>query len=250
MCLRLILIDIGNTRFKWWYQADQTIVYQGALDSKDPDLGSKLKDAWSVLEVPEKVVVSNVAGEPAQKVVIAACAGWSLQPRFIQSAPEAFGLRNGYVEAHRLGVDRWLGLIGADAEYRRPFCVVDLGSAITADFVDFEGAHKGGLIVPGLQALSQALPFEVEGEESKIIQSHDVPWADRTHEALALGRFHLVHGFIEGILAAAEKEIKADLELILTGGDAPYVFPSLSRSAFLDLDLIRKGLERVALHGD
>jgi type III pantothenate kinase len=124
---------------------------------------------------------------------------------------------------------------------------MDLGSAITVDLVDLEGVHQGGLIIPGLEALGKALPFDLESAEGESDQTLDLPWAQRTEEAVSRGRWHLLRGFIDSVLDAAAQRLTGEIQLILTGGDAEGVFSLLSKPGVLDLELVRKGLERMAL---
>ncbi len=59
----------------------------------------------------------------------------------------------------RVGVDRLLDAVGANAlrPPGRAAVVVDVGTAITVDLVDPEGAFRGGAIVPGIDMSARAL---------------------------------------------------------------------------------------------
>ena len=61
----------------------------------------------------------------------------------------AGGIRNAYPEPAKLGVDRWLAMLGGHALERGAVCVVSVGTAMTIDGVDADGRHLGGVIVPG-----------------------------------------------------------------------------------------------------
>ena len=62
----------------------------------------------------------------------------------------ACGLRNGYRDPAQLGVDRWLAMCAAWQQFPGSLCVVDAGTAVTIDVVAADGAHSGGLILPGV----------------------------------------------------------------------------------------------------
>ena len=76
---------------------------------------------------------------------------------FVTAAPEYQGLTNGYLDPSLLGADRWLALIGAWTKARSALCVVDAGTAVKVDGVDATGRHLGGLIVPGIYMMREAL---------------------------------------------------------------------------------------------
>jgi type III pantothenate kinase len=76
---------------------------------------------------------------------------------FVTAAPEYHGLTNGYLDPSLLGADRWLALIGAWTKARSALCVVDAGTAVKVDSVDADGQHLGGLIVPGIHMMREAL---------------------------------------------------------------------------------------------
>jgi pantothenate kinase type III len=69
----------------------------------------------------------------------------------------ALGVRNAYPKHNKLGVDRWLAMLAAYHYYNAPVCIVSCGSALTLDIVDSQGQHLGGMIMPGLNLMQQAL---------------------------------------------------------------------------------------------
>jgi type III pantothenate kinase len=75
----------------------------------------------------------------------------------MQSAAEACGVRNGYVQPELLGVDRWLGLLAARSRRPAAACIVGVGTALTVDLLDADGQHHGGLLVPGPELMMDAL---------------------------------------------------------------------------------------------
>ena len=82
---------------------------------------------------------------------------FGIAPEFARTARFAAGVTCGYEDPSRLGVDRWLAMLAARQLSNRPFIVFGLGTAGTADFVDGDGVHKGGFIVPGLRLMTEAL---------------------------------------------------------------------------------------------
>ena len=147
-----LLIDIGNSRTKWG------VAKNGRIDPGEPfatrcfkNNPETLLSCWRNILPPTQVVVANVAGSE-----IAACLVswtqryWNLAPRFVSSEAEGFGVHNAYLDPGKLGVDRWVALIGAHHACPGPVCVADFGTAITMDAINSEGVHLGGVIAPGL----------------------------------------------------------------------------------------------------
>ena len=134
---RALLFDVGNTRLKWGALKNDRITRSGSIDHE------KLKDqgfAALTTRLPvnvDYVLVSNVAGA-AFATRLAGVIGihCDTDVHFARSEKEAFGVRNAYRQPRKLGVDRWVALLGARAETRAAVCVVDAGTAVTIDAMD------------------------------------------------------------------------------------------------------------------
>ncbi len=66
-------------------------------------------------------------------------------------------MRNLYENPERLGADRWAALIGARALHPHACVVVTAGTATTVDLLSAAGDFLGGLILPGVELMQQAL---------------------------------------------------------------------------------------------
>lgn len=64
---------------------------------------------------------------------------------------------NRYRPPQSLGVDRWLAAVAARAANPRPCVILSAGSAITVDYVDADGVFAGGIILPGLTWMRDAI---------------------------------------------------------------------------------------------
>lgn len=70
------------------------------------------------------------------------------------------GVRIAYAEPARLGVDRFLALLGAHAR-GGPALVVAVGTALTIDLLDVDGRHHGGRIAPSPSLMREAMHARV-----------------------------------------------------------------------------------------
>lgn len=156
-----LLVDVGNTRLKWrWLEGPGGAPLDGVLPLKDLNtatLAEQFAAGWGGRPEPCDALLSCVADETIANAVAEAARLLGCRPHRMQSSAEACGVRNGYVQPERLGVDRWLGLVAARSLRQGPACIVGVGTALTVDLLDAEGQHHGGLLVPGPELMQQAL---------------------------------------------------------------------------------------------
>ena len=246
----ILLLDIGNTRIKWATLRSETLSPGGASAYSAADVGGVLRKIIDGEPGPGSVWVANVGGEHVRNAVSEACrASGSVPVQFAKPAAEAFGVRNGYREPARLGVDRWLSLLAARAGRRGPFCVVNCGTAVTLDLVDAEGAHLGGLIVPGVEVMLGALAFATDGVQVSGPGSPAVVPGRSTEECTVNGTHGAIAALVDSAVARFASEADAPVQLIVSGGSATAIVPLLHTRAVHDPDLVLRGLALVAGSG-
>jgi type III pantothenate kinase len=238
-----LLVDIGNTRIKW------ALAHSGRLwpglpfATADPDFGR----AWSALPPPVALWVSTVAKpELAASLSDWSARRWGLSPRFVQSEARACGVTSGYDEPARLGVDRWLALIGARGRCRDALCVADCGTAITVDWMDAEGRHRGGLIAPGLAMMRDSLARGAHGLRRSEVAAVSAGFGHDTATAISGGTAWAAAGLIERAVREAARVLDGSLSLLLTGGDGAMLAELVARPADFAPDLILEGLWAMA----
>ena len=245
-----LLIDIGNSRTKWGEAKNGRIIPGQPFSTQCFKHNTEtLVSTWRKITPPAQVVVANVAG-PEIASCLAACTQrcWDLAPRFVSSESEGFGVHNAYLDPGKLGVDRWVALIGA--HYVRPgtVCVADFGTAITVDVMDSEGVHLGGVIAPGLTLMRQSL---VSGT-SDLAFAGDAfcgSFARETASAIASGTLQAAAGLIERCHRETASKLGCEPRLLLTGGDALAIAPLLGVSFDLRPELVLEGLLVIAESG-
>ena len=154
----MMLLDVGNTTLRWAFRDGGELAGQGGVVHRGHDMQDLIGQAWAGLEAPDSMAVSNVAGRPVQDAITHwADEHWNLQPVFVRTGERAAGVTNGYTVPGQLGVDRWAAIVAAWHEQQTAVLVIDCGTAITIDYVDAGGRHRGGLIAPGLGTMRQSL---------------------------------------------------------------------------------------------
>jgi len=249
--LRVLLVDMGNTRVKWTYVVDGRMGRQRAgasanwtaQDYSHRVIGSQKSEAGRV----DRIVVSSVAGRPAERMLIAAArkAG-APRPEFVRSQRRAGGITTAYLEPWRLGVDRFLAAIGAyHHSGGRAVLVVNVGTAITLDLVGTDGSHYGGAIAPGPELMIHSLLQQTSGIRRRSrggkAGSRQL-FARATRTAIGEGARYAAAALVDRAIEEARRMLGRKPSVLLTGGGSSTLEP-LMRSAYLRVpDLVLRGL--------
>jgi type III pantothenate kinase len=274
-----LLLDVGNSRLKWAllrrdYTRGQRLASQGVVE-----LGSLKRSAAAWAQLLERlgtragtragavgaIHVCNVAGPEVERQIRAAAVRAGLStPRFARSRMAEGGVSNGYREAWRLGVDRWVALIGAHYEHPgKDLCLVGLGTAMTVDLLDATGRHHGGCLLPGPRLMVESLLEHTAGIRRRAggraaapgfdlafgaaTRARDVGlYAHDTHAALVAGARQACASLIGEALRAARLQLGRRPRLLLSGGAAAAITPLLPGRYWRQDDLILRGLAVLA----
>ena len=139
---------------------------------------------------------------------------------------------NRYDTPQTLGQDRLAAAVGASNLCpNENLLIIDVGSAITYDFVSAEGEYMGGNIAPGLkmrftmlQRMTKKLPL-VEVDENELIPL----FGTNTRDAIAAGVIRGVAYEVKGYMRTL-KEKMPHFQTFITGGHAPYVLNNVRTS--------------------
>jgi type III pantothenate kinase len=274
--MNLLLLDAGNSRLKWAvlrarYRRRQQFAADGVIELRAL---RGTAGAWSrvfkAAGTPDLIYVCNVAGAALERQIRAVARRAGLPaPHFARSAAAAGGIRNGYREPWRLGVDRWVGLIGAHHEHPgADLCLVGLGTAMTIDLLNGGGRHFGGSLVPGPRLMIESLLEHTAGIRRRAggwgaATSFDLAFgaapasgarpsparglfAHNTHAALLSGARHACAALIEHAMDQARATLGRRPRLILAGGAADAITPLLHGRYWRADDLVLRGLAVLA----
>ncbi len=241
-----LLIDIGNTRIKWACQQDQRLTMSNAVVHRDRlNLSALMNQFWLNFQAPETILISNVAGEKLGNLITDwSIAKWGITPTFVAEKSNTFGITSNYC-LESLGIDRWMALLALNNRFDLPAIVVDCGTAITADALTEQGIHLGGLIMPGLTIMRDALQQRTEALPA-ISDAHAGLIGHNTVQAISSGLINAVCGMIDRFILNIEQRGHYSPNIILTGGDARDVAGQLGRAALIEPDLVLMGLQVVA----
>ena len=252
--MSFLAIDVGNTRLKWARYAaphpGAVLLAQGAVFLETID--SLAETDWKALAPPASMLGCVVAGEGVKRRVEEQIEElWDLEPRWVVSAREAGGVVNGYDHPNRLGVDRWVAMIGARQRVLargrpRPVLVVMVGTAVTVDALDTDGRFLGGLILPGFGLMLRALEMGTAGLKAPTGEAVDFP--TNTSDALMSGGADALAGAVERMHRKLRTRCGDEPALIMSGGAAVKLAP-ITELAFETVDtLIFDGLLQLQSH--
>lgn len=231
----ILLIDAGNTRIKWRVvttSAPLDAVAEGALAHAEADALADVRARHPELQ---RAFGCNVAGVAMAARIDEICAG--LQLKWLRSSAHCAGVRNLYENPSQLGADRWAALIGARALHPHACVVVMAGTATTVDLLSSAGDFLGGLILPGVALMQQALAGGTA--QLPLAAGRYVPQPRRTEDAIHSGCLQAQAGAIERMFRQLADQPGA---LCLLGGGAADSFAGL-------LEIPIRRVENLALSG-
>jgi type III pantothenate kinase len=241
----ILLIDAGNSRFKW------AGLERGRLSPMQAKRYDSHRPASSVVEAlgavsPSRVVCASVLGQAFDRELETLLEGRFQAPvELVRTAPAGHGVRIAYPRPERLGVDRYVALIAAHVLFPGPCIVVDCGTAVTIDAVSRDGVHRGGLILPGLGLMRDALTSRAARIGTIDPGAEPALFARDTGEAVQGGTLRALAGAIDAICAQMESEMGA-VQRVICGGEAPRLLPVLQGAYHGEPALVLRGLAVIA----
>jgi type III pantothenate kinase len=190
------------------------------------------------------VVVSSVV--PRKNGVIVAAAG---RARTLFLSPKLdLGVGIDYPAPGSIGADRLANAVAVAQLYGYPAIVVDFGTAVTFDVVSGAGDYVGGVIAPGLEAMTNFL-YQRTALLPKLTLREPVRAMGKTTRAAmmsgaVLGYRGLVREILERLIA--ENFPRDKPRLIATGGYARLIARKLPEIEAVHPNLTLEGLRIAA----
>ncbi len=142
----------------------------------------------------------------------------------------------------KVGADRICAAAAAFEAKKEPCIIVDIGSAITIDLVDGEGAFVGGAILPGLRMQTQALHhFTALLPDVDLAPPRERIGAD-TQEAIRVGVHYGTAGAIRNVVEVFSERIGRWPPVVATGGGAALLADSCGIFEIIVPDLCLRGI--------
>lgn len=156
------------------------------------------------------------------------------------------GMAIDYPNPPQIGADRLANAAGVLSRHGAPAIIIDFGTAVTFDVISAQPAYCGGVIAPGLGAMSGYLPqktallpmIELEEPLSAIGKS--------TEHAMQVGAVFGYRGLVREIITRIRAELHGHVKIIATGGDATLIARGVPEIGAVDPDITLDGLRQVA----
>jgi len=239
----ILAIDAGNSRVKWgwhdggaWAGLATVSLIEFAASNHD------INPFAATHENPERIVISNVAGEGAHQLLVNWTSIFDAEPLWLRGEAERCGVRSRYDRPEQLGSDRWASLVAARALHGGPCLVINAGTATTVDALSKDGEFLGGLILPGLDLMRFVLHEHTGRLPMQEGEYRDTP--RNTIDAIASGCQHAQAGAVERMHRVMGG---GDLLCLVSGGAGRSLAQQLSIACRYVENLVLEGLARIAL---
>ncbi len=235
---RILAVDCGNTRLKWGLHDGMRWLAQGLVDYAEL---AGLAELLRAQPRAARAVVCNVAGPQVGDAVLAGLASLELPALLAKSQSLQHGVRNLYDKPEQLGADRWAALVGARALHEGACLVVCAGTATTVDVLDAEGNFQGGLILPGVALMCQALAANTA--RLPLADGRFAGLPRNTMDAIVSGCLHAQAGAVERMFEQVAAHPGATC--LVSGGAAEQFFGLLRLPKQRVDNLVLEGLVRM-----
>jgi type III pantothenate kinase len=247
----ILLFDIGNTNTHVGLANDYRIVRHTDIPTAAWLAGKAAKKLQKFIGKTKLAgaVICSVVPRATPKVRAMVHALWKLQALVL--TPETLrGVGIDYPKPDTIGPDRLANAAAARHCFGAPVVVVDFGTAVTFDVVDARGNYVGGIIAPGLAAMTDylhektALLPRIQIREVKSLVGKS------TEHAMLVGAVHGYRGLVRELIIELKRELKVRrLPVVATGGYARLMAAKLPEISAVEMNLTLEGLRLVWFAG-
>lgn len=240
--MKLLLVDNSNTRTKFTIAEEGKDLSDTFWIPTSEISPASLSEKLSALAFDAALICSVV---PEKRAILEAHLG-SLVPTHHLTHESPLGLEIDYPNPTSIGADRLANAVGVVARHGSPAVVIDFGTAVTFDVVSAAPAYCGGVIAPGLGAMTEYL-----GRRTALLPTFEMAEpltaiGKSTAGAMQSGAVIGYRGLVKEILAEIRRELNGSIHAVATGGDAALIARGVPEIEHVDPDLTLHGLRIIA----
>lgn len=240
----ILAIDIGNTRTKWGVHDGHKWLEQNFLETAQlSDFPGQLANN-KIFNKINKIYVSSVADKSLTSALIQQLQSTAANIQLVRARTQQCGVANHYDTPEQLGSDRWCALIGAHQLRQGSSIVVMAGTAMTVDALTAEGHFLGGIILPGLLLMQDALHSRTANLQPEAAAYKSFP--THTQDAIHSGIISASLGAIANMRSALQSAGQPNPTCIISGGGAPWLAPHIALPVIQIDNLALEGLLHIA----
>jgi type III pantothenate kinase len=217
----IALFDIGNTHTHIGVANSSRVLRHTDIPTRDWREAAARKVAAQFLRgnITEAILCSVA---PAATPFVVKFVRSKLRVHCLQLTAETVrGVGIDYPEPDTIGADRLANAVAVKRHFGAPSVVVDFGTAVTFDVVDKNGNYIGGIIAPGLNAMTDYLHEKTALLPRISIREVRAVIGKNTEQAMLIGAVHGYRGLIGELVRRLKRELKCKkLPVVATGGYA------------------------------
>jgi type III pantothenate kinase len=247
--MNLLLLDIGNTHTHLGLANASRVLRQADLPTAswfDGDAARSVRHFAGRNAINGAVICSVVPrATPAAARLVRQW--WKIRPLRLTSATVR-GIGIEYPNPETIGPDRLANAVAVRHHFGAPSVVVDFGTAVTFDVVNRRGNYVGGIIAPGIAAMTDYLHERTALLPRIRIREVSAVIGRNTEQAMLVGAVHGYRGLIRELLGELRRELKCPrLPVVATGGYARLMAARLPEITAVEPLLTLEGLRLVWL---
>ena len=251
----LLLFDIGNTNTHLGLANDRRVLKHTNIPTSlwlRGSAGKRVK-AFVGRAGLEGAALCSVVPRVTPHVRKAVRRIWNLNT-FELTRKTLYGVGIDYPKPATIGQDRLANAMAARQRFGAPVVVVDFGTAVTFDVVNRAGNYAGGIIAPGLAAMTDYLHEKTALLPRIKIREVKTAVGRSTEQAMLIGAVHGYRGLVRELIAELKRELKVKhLPVVATGGYAKLIASKLPEISAVEpnltLDGLRLAWEAARAHG-
>ena len=237
-----LLIDVSNSYAKLAFASGERVSNPARIPTGE--LSSSVVAEFLRRRQAKKLVVSSVV--PAKNAAISKGADNKAQVLWLNWKLK-LGVTIDYPKPQSIGADRLANAAAVAELYGWPAIVVDFGTAATFDVVSEGRSYIGGVIAPGLEAMTNFLYRRTALLPRLTLKEPPRAVGKSTVEAMRSGAIFGFRGLVREILARirAEQFSRKKVAVVATGGYARLIASQLPEVAVIHPHLTLEGLRIV-----
>ncbi|MGA2786048.1 MAG: type III pantothenate kinase [Verrucomicrobiota bacterium] len=243
----ILLFDIGNTNTHTGLADGRRVVKQTNLPTADWFDGAAAKQMRKFVGGARLDGVALCSVVPRATPFVRKVVRQFWQLGVLELTPKTVrGVGIDYPKPDTIGPDRLANAVAARHRFGAPVVVLDFGTAVTLDVVNRAGNYAGGIIAPGLAAMTDYLHEKTALLPRIKIREIKTSIGKSTGEAMLVGAVHGYRGLIRELIGELKRELKAKrLPVVATGGYAKLMASKLSEISAVEPNLTLEGLRLV-----
>jgi type III pantothenate kinase len=237
-----LLIDNSNSFTKFALASRETLgpVRKCETDELDAAMVHRVVRGWRF----DAVVLSSVVPSLGE-LLARTLDDWPM----VRVGPKTkLGVGIDYPKPSSIGADRLANAAAAPHFYGAPVVVVDFGTAVTFDIIDRRRNYVGGVIAPGLEAMTDYLHQRTALLPKITLLEPPSAVGKSTKHAMLAGAVFGYRGLVREILREVKSELRArSLRVVATGGYAELIAEGVQEIDAVHPNLTLEGLRLIGV---